>query len=102
MVAQNMRAWGNAGETAAQLRPKRWIALINTGLLLVDGVLALLKAPAWSCNLIEWLLSFTVIAFHITFAYDLKGARVALLPAPTTAPATKRAEPLLLGSRGGA
>ena len=47
-------------------------------------MLALLKAPAWANNLMEWTLSFTIIAYHATFAADLKGARVVLvLPEPS-------------------
>jgi len=82
MVAQVMRA-----TVAARPRDfsKRVIASINVGLLVLDGVLALRKAPAWASNLIEWTLSFTIIAFHATFVADLRGARVALLlPAPAT------------------
>ena len=86
MVAQVMRASVNP-------RPhdtgKRAIASVN-----VDGVLALLKAPAWTANLIEWTLSFTVVVYHATFAADLKGARVALL-LPDPAAVAPRAEAML-------
>ena len=41
--------------------------------------LALAKAPAWMPNLCEWTLALTVLLYHCTFAYDLRGARVALL-----------------------
>jgi len=80
MAAQVMRA-------TVAVRPRdfgqRLVATINVCLIVLDGVLALLKAPAWASNLTEWALSFTVVAFHATLAADLRGARVALLlPAP--------------------
>mmetsp|Transcript_44562 Transcript_44562/g.147727 ORF Transcript_44562/g.147727 Transcript_44562/m.147727 type:complete len:223 (+) Transcript_44562:157-825(+) len=91
MVAQVMRASVNP-------RPhdtgKRAIASVNVGLVALDGVLALLKAPAWTANLIEWTLSFTVVVYHATFAADLKGARVALL-LPDPAAVAPRAEAML-------
>lgn len=81
MVAQVMRATVYARPRDAS---KRLIASVNVCLLVIDGVLALLKAPAWANNLMEWTLSFTIIAYHATFAADLKGARVVLvLPEPS-------------------
>ena len=88
MVAQVMRSLhGAEGEHPKSLLAKRIVAGVNVGILLLDGVLALLKAPAWSANLCEWTLALTVLLYHCTFAYDLSGARIALmLPAPTTLP----------------
>lgn len=97
MVAQVARAWApSARETRASLNAKRLIAGFNLGLLVLDGVLALCKAPAWAPNLIEWTLSFTVAAFHATFAYDLRNARI-VLEHTTVAPApiATRTEALL-------
>lgn len=82
MVAQCVRAFGATGESSKALRPKRFIAALNVGLLVLDGVLALLKSPPWTQNLLEWLLSFSVVGFHLTFAYDCMGKRLVMVDAP--------------------
>ena len=87
MAAQCVRAFGAHGETASALRPKRFIAALNVALLALDGVLALLKAPGWTANLLEWLLSLSVVAFHLTFAYDTWGKRLQMVDATRSAPA---------------
>lgn len=87
MAAQCVRAFGAHGETASALRPKRFIAALNVALLALDGVLALLKAPGWTANLLEWLLSLSVVAFHLTFAYDTRGKRLQMVDATRSAPA---------------
>ena len=92
MVAQVMRATASARPND---RGKRLIASINVCLLVLDGILALFKAPAWSANLIEWTLSFLVVAYHVTFAADLKGARLALLLPEPSATVAPKAEGLL-------
>ena len=93
-TVQDYAAKARVGQPpAARDTGKRAIASVNVGLVALDGVLALLKAPAWTANLIEWTLSFTVVAYHATFAADLKGARVALLlpdPARPKAQSTSR------------
>ena len=97
-VAQVVRAWSPAAnETRGSLNTKRALAGFTVGALLVDGVLALTKVGSpWAPNLIEWTLAFTVAAFHATFAYDLKGASIALqMPAAPARPAGARAEALI-------
>ena len=80
MVAQVMRARKAApNEAPKSLLAKRIIAGTNVGILLLDGVFALLKAPIWMANLCEWTLALTVLLYHCTFAYDLHGARLALV-----------------------
>ncbi len=78
MVAQCIRAWHPAGEDSKSLTAKRVIAVFNLVVLAGDGALSLLKQPSWTTNLCEWTLALTVVAYHITFAYDLKKARLFL------------------------
>jgi hypothetical protein len=87
-VAQVMRAISGPGDEPASLRAKRIIAAIFVLLLVADGALALVKAPSWSTNLIEWTLAVDVVFFHATIAYDLRGSRLQLL-----APQTSRVTP---------
>ena len=84
MVAQVMRSRAGApNEEPRSLRAKRIIAGANVSIVLLDGVLALLKAPIWMANLCEWTLAVTVLLFHCTFAYDLHGATISLvMPTP--------------------
>eukprot|EP00658_Telonema_sp_P-2_P083371 TRINITY_DN9005_c0_g7_i1.p1 TRINITY_DN9005_c0_g7~~TRINITY_DN9005_c0_g7_i1.p1 ORF type:complete len:231 (-),score=42.01 TRINITY_DN9005_c0_g7_i1:103-795(-) len=87
MVAQCLRAWHPAGEGQWSLTAKRVIAVFNVCVLLLDGALSLLKQPAWTSNLCEWTLAFTVVAYHATFAHDLRHARLNLVP-PTSSEAS--------------
>lgn len=76
---------------------KRAIASVNVGLVALDGVLALLKAPAWTANLIEWTLSFTVVAYHATFAADADARTSRARASPCCSPTPRPSRP---GPRG--
>ena len=52
--------------TPASVRAKQAVAALNFALILLDA--------CWEHNLIEWLLAFTVMGFHLTFAMDLRGS----------------------------
>ena len=79
MAAQVLRALKPAqGESSRSLLAKRVIAAVNVAILLIDGVLGLLKQPAWTSNLCEWTLAVTVVAFHAVVAYDMSGAQIEL------------------------
>jgi len=52
--------------TPASVRAKQAVAALNFALILLDA--------CWKHNLIEWLLAFTVMGFHLTFAMDLRGS----------------------------
>ena len=76
---------------------KRAVAGFNVFLVLLDVVLG---ASGWAkhhnTHLLEWILAFTVMGFHLSIAADLRGAKLTMvLPPPVAADA---AAGLLTGS----
>ena len=97
-TVQDYAAKARVGQPpAARDTGKRAIASVNVGLVALDGVLALLKAPAWTANLIEWTLSFTVVAYHATFAADADARTSRARASPCCSPTPRPSRP---GPRG--
>jgi hypothetical protein len=84
MVAAVLRAYGGRHETSRSLRSKRVLASLNVGLVIADTAFGGVNAPGWADHLMEWMLAWTSLLYVASFASDLRGYRIKLLPpAPT-------------------
>eukprot|EP00297_Palpitomonas_bilix_P006583 CAMPEP_0113884722 /NCGR_PEP_ID=MMETSP0780_2-20120614/10453_1 /TAXON_ID=652834 /ORGANISM="Palpitomonas bilix" /LENGTH=408 /DNA_ID=CAMNT_0000872449 /DNA_START=48 /DNA_END=1274 /DNA_ORIENTATION=- /assembly_acc=CAM_ASM_000599 len=90
---------GCPGVGKASVRAKIAITSVQLSLAALDGLLAAVGAPSAWGNLMEWLLTFSIIAYNITYKLDFEQklyADITLdVPSPSsrTQSSTPRAQP---------